>query len=212
MSIETDFAPSTGTALHPSRRPHHSPLGDGGIPSGRSFTHRTVSVLTTVLVAASVVALLFLAVGPRVFGYQTSTMLTGSMSPLINPGDVVVTVPVPVSDIRAGDVITYRIPVEDRRVETHRVTEVFTATDGSTAVRTKGDANRSVDPWEASLNGDTVHRHVFTVPALGHALRAVRQPAVLGALTYGAPAILVLGVLRSIWRREPDTASGGKSG
>lgn len=210
MSIEIDSAPSTGTALHSSRRPRHSPLGDGGIHPGRRLVGRAVSLLTTVLVAASVAALLFLAVGPRIFGYQTATMLTGSMAPLINAGDVVVTVPVPVSDIRPGDVITYRIPVEDRRVETHRVTEVFTAADGSKAVRTKGDANRAVDPWEASLKGDTVHKHVFTLPALGHAIRAVRQPPVLDALTYGAPAILALGLLRSIWREEPDTASGGK--
>lgn len=173
---------------------------------------RAFGVLTTGLVIASVAALLFLAVGPRILGYQTSTMLTGSMSPLINPGDVVVSVPVAVSDIRAGDVITYRIPVEDRRVETHRVIKVFTAADGSTAVRTKGDANASVDPWEASLNGETVHKHVFTVPVLGHVIRALRQPEVLNALTYGAPAILVLGVLRSIWRRGPETASGGNNG
>lgn len=205
MSINTDPAPAPTL----SRRPR-TPHVDGG-KSPAAVVRRAVGVLTTALVIASVAALLFLAVGPRIFGYQTSTMLTGSMSPMINPGDVVVSVPVPVSKVRVGDVITYRIPVEDHRVETHRVTRVFTAADGSTAVRTKGDANRGVDPWEASLKGETVHKHVFTVPALGHAIRALRQAPVLDALTYGAPAILVLGVLRSIWRREP-AASGGKHG
>lgn len=210
MSIETNPAP-TGTAPVLSRRPR-APHGDGGTSSVGAVVRRTIRALSTVLMIASVAALLFLAVGPRILGYQTSTMLTGSMSPVINPGDVVVSVPVPVSGVRAGDVITYRIPVEDQRVETHRVTKVFTAPDGSTAVRTKGDANRNVDPWEASLNGETVHKHVFTVPVLGHVIRALRQPEVLDALTYGAPAILVLGVLRSIWSREPATASGGKNG
>ncbi|MFJ6078565.1 signal peptidase I [Pseudarthrobacter sp. NPDC092419] len=207
MSIGTDPAVTAGSAPTLSRRPR-TPHVDGGTSSVPAVVRRAVGVLTTGLVIISVAALLFLAVGPRIFGYQTSTMLTGSMSPLINPGDVVVTVPVPVSDIRAGDIITYRIPVEDRRVETHRVTKVFTAADGSTAVRTKGDANNGVDPWEASLNGKTVHRHVFTVPALGHAVRALREPVVLNSLMYGAPAILVLGVLRSIWRREPALSTG----
>ena len=45
------------------------------------------AVLTVLLVAAALV-FLFLAVGPRFLNYQTSTMLTGSMSPGINPGDV----------------------------------------------------------------------------------------------------------------------------
>lgn len=51
---------------------------------------------------------------------------------------------------------------------------------------------------------------MFTIPYAGHAIRALREPVVLNALVYGAPAILVLGVLRSIWRRDPDPVSGGK--
>lgn len=161
------------------------------------------------MVAVAVAAFLFLAVGPRVFGYQTSTMLTGSMSPLINPGDVVVTVPTPVSEIGAGDIITYRIPVEDHRVETHRVTDVLTNKDGTTAVRTKGDANRGADPWTATLQGATVDRHVLTVPYVGQAIRTLRQPLVLNTLMYGAPAVLVIGLLGSIWRKDPEPPPDG---
>ncbi|WP_441412993.1 hypothetical protein [Arthrobacter sp. 2MCAF14] len=62
-----------------------------------------VSVTTSTVMVAAIATLLFLAVGPRILGYQTSTMLAGSMSPLINPGDVVVTVPVPVKDLKVGD-------------------------------------------------------------------------------------------------------------
>jgi hypothetical protein len=47
------------------------------------------AVGTTLLVPA-VTAFLALAIGQRLMGYQTLTMLTGSMAPLINPGDVVV--------------------------------------------------------------------------------------------------------------------------
>ena len=46
----------------------------------------------TILLIVAALVFLFLAVGPRFLNYQTSTMLTGSMSPGINPGDVVVSV------------------------------------------------------------------------------------------------------------------------
>jgi signal peptidase len=125
------------------------------------------------------------------------------MAPLINPGDVVVTAPTPVSAIRVGDIITYLIPVEDHRVETHRVIEILTNQDGTTAVRTKGDANNGADPWTATLQGDTVDRHILTVPLVGQAIRLLREPVVLNTLMYGAPAVLVIGLLASIWRRNP---------
>lgn len=190
-----------------SRRPQ-SPRGGAGTSAGAAIVHRAGNALATATVVAAVLAFLFLAVGPRALHYQTSTMLTGSMAPLINPGDVVVTVPTPVNDIRVGDVITYHIPVEDHRVETHRVTEVLRNPDGTTAVRTKGDANAGEDPWTATMGSDTVHKHVFTVPYLGQAIRSLREPIILNLLMYGAPAILVGGLLVSIWRPNLKEQAG----
>lgn len=162
-----------------------------------------VSVISTTMTVAAVVAFLFLAVGPRVLGYQTSTMLTGSMSPLINPGDVVVTVPTAVKDLKVGDIITYHIPVDDQRVETHRIIDLAVNSQGTATVRTKGDANNGADPWTATLAGGQVDRQVFTVPYLGNAIRVLRDPVVLKVLMYGAPAALVVMVLASIWRKKP---------
>lgn len=165
---------------------------------------RVGTVLTTAVLIVAAAAFLFLAIGPRVLGYQTSTMLTGSMSPLIDPGDVVVSVPVQVNSITEGDIITYHIPVEDQRVETHRIIEVTTNADGTTAVRTKGDANNGADPWTATLQSDTVYRHAFTIPHLGTVIRTLREPLVRNVLMYGAPALLVAGMLVNIWRKPND--------
>jgi signal peptidase I len=175
----------------------------GSRPAAR-LLRRFFSVLTTTLLILAVAAFLALAIGPRILGYQTSTMLTGSMAPLINPGDVVVTQPVPAGDIKVGDIITYHIPVEDQRVETHRVSEMMANPDGSIAVRTKGDANNGVDPWTATITGPTVDRHVVTVPYVGTAIRTLREPVVLNILMYGAPAVLVISMLASIWRKSPE--------
>src|SRR5918998_3005273 len=100
------------------------------------------------IVAVAIVAFAGLAVGPHVFGYRTLTMLTGSMSPSIDPGDVVVVTPIAVSEVTEGMVLTYKIPVEDHHLVTHRVVSVERGTDGTVIVQTKGDANDGVDPWK----------------------------------------------------------------
>ena len=128
------------------------------------------------------------------------------MAPLINPGDVVVTVPTPITDIKVGDIITYHIPVEDQRVETHRITEITATADGGVAVQTKGDANNGIDPWIATLQGKTVDKQVATIPYVGNAVRTLREPIVLNILMYGAPSVLVLGMLASIWTKKPSSA------
>lgn len=181
----------------------------------RRVMARVVSVTGTVLVIGAILAFLFLAVGPRFLGYQTATMLTGSMAPSIVPGDVVVTTQQPVAGVRVGDVISYHIPVEDHRVETHRVIEVITNDDGTTAVRTKGDANEAVDPWVATLDGDYVYEQAFIIPGIGEVIRTLRTPIVSTILVYGAPAVLVVGLLTMIWGRPatvPADAAGRVAG
>ena len=184
------------------RRQATSVTGSG---PAATLARRAASIITTALFIVALAGFLALAVGPRIFGYQTMTMLTGSMAPLINPGDIVVTMPVPTNEIRTGDIITYHIPVEDQRVETHRVTEVTANPDGSITVQTKGDANNGIDPWLATINADTVDRHVATVPHVGAVIRALREPVILNSLMYGAPAVLVIGMLASIWGTKPET-------
>ncbi|KRE54818.1 S26 family signal peptidase [Arthrobacter sp. Soil736] len=163
------------------------------------------------MILVAVAAFLFLAVGPRFLGYQTSTMLTGSMAPLINPGDVVVSAAKPSSELKTGDIITYGIPVDDRRIETHRVVEIIRNANGTTAVRTKGDANNGADPWTAILQEDTVHVHAATIPYLGTAIRTLRDPIVLKILMYGAPAVLVTMLLASIWGKKPEATDASST-
>ncbi|SEJ81811.1 signal peptidase I, partial [Arthrobacter sp. yr096] len=110
----------------------------------------------------------------------------------------------PITDVKVGDIITYHIPVEDQRVETHRITNITTTADGGIAVQTKGDANNGIDPWIATLQGKTVDKQIATIPYVGNAIRALREPLVMNTLMYGAPAILVIGMLTSIWTKNPN--------
>ncbi|GAA1928487.1 hypothetical protein GCM10009737_32950 [Nocardioides lentus] len=170
-----------------------------------------VRLVGWVVLGAVVAVFCFLAVGPHVLGYRTATMLTGSMEPMIAPGDVVVSVPKPVDEVEVGDVISYHIPVEDHRVETHRVIGVTTSADGRPVVQTKGDNNDNKDPWTATLEGDEVWETVHVVPHLGSAIRALRAPVVQTYVLWGAVAGLLVMGLAGIWRHEDtdeDTDEG----
>jgi signal peptidase I len=155
------------------------------------------------VVAAAALAFGLLAVGPHVLDYRTMTMLTGSMSPVIDPGDVTIVTPLPVDDVAVGMIIAYHIPIDDHRVVSHRVVGVTQTPDGSVTVRTKGDANAAADPWEARLQGDTAYQVRAVVPELGSVIRVLRTPFVSQALLYGAPALLAGWLLLSIWRPAP---------
>jgi signal peptidase len=174
----------------------------------RPMASRVLPWLVRGLVVTAVVAFGFLAIGPHVFGYRTMTMLTGSMAPEIEPGDITVVTPLAVEDVAAGMVIAYHIPIDDHRVVTHRVVAVERGLDGSVTVQTKGDANEAVDPWKATLQGDTAWQVEAVVPEVGHAVQALRTPVVSMALRYGAVALVAGWLLLSIWRPTPADAAG----
>src|SRR5207237_377441 len=83
--------------------------------------------------------------------------------------------PEPPGHVRAGQIITYAIPISDRHVETHRVVRILRGGDHPVVI-TKGDANTAADPWKAELRGDKVWRYRFRLPSLGRAIVVLREP------------------------------------
>jgi signal peptidase len=177
----------------------------------RSLARRLLGLTANAALALCVLAFFLIALGPHLFGYRTATMLTGSMEPGIMPGDVVVTVPKPAADVKIGDVISYQIPVEDHRVETHRITKVVHHKDGTISIQTKGDNNPGVDPWTATLAGDTVWEMTAVVPKLGSAIRMLRSPAVQHGVFWIAFGGLLLLGMSIIWgssEEDEDSPDG----
>ena len=204
------------TAVLPVRRPGAAaqlpPAEDTRSAAGhlavtaRQFLGHLVPWLVRGFLGLAILAFAVLAVGPHVFGYRTLTMLTGSMAPQINPGDVTIDTPVATSDITPGMVITYHMPIAGHSLVTHRVVSVTREPGGAVTVQTKGDANAAKDPWTATLQGDTAYQVRAVIPELGHLIEALRTPAIAQVLLYGAPALLAGWLLLSIWRpvREED--------
>jgi signal peptidase I len=157
-------------------------------------------LLSTLLLGLAVLGLLSVTLAPRLLHYRTATMLTGSMSPRIRSGDVIVDTPLALRDVRVGQVLTYHIPVDDHRVISHRVIEVQRPAPGTVNVRTKGDANSAPDPWTATLTGSTVWQVRAVVPKAGTVIRALRTPLVHNVLTGAVPVLVVCWLLLGIWR------------
>lgn len=174
----------------------------------RSRLDRVVSALLTVILVGGLVAFAGLALGPRVLGYRTATMLTGSMAGTIDPGDVIVSVPKPAADVEVGDILTFHAPVPDQHVETHRVITVRHTADGRTIIGTQGDANAEPDPWKATIQGGTVWETVHVIPAVGNVVRVLRAPAIRNGLFWLALGALVVLGSSLIWGRGEDETSG----
>lgn len=163
---------------------------------------RLPATVASAALALAVLALAVLAVGPHLLGYRTVAMLTGSMAPTVEAGDLLVLRPQPVERVRAGQLLTFTAPLPDAPVVTHRVVTVTRNASG-TVVTTKGDANRAADPWHAALVGPTAWEGVAVVPHGGQAVGLLRTPVVRVLSVWVLPLWLCVGVLRRVWRRRP---------
>ncbi|HEX6490104.1 MAG TPA: signal peptidase I [Gaiellaceae bacterium] len=149
-------------------------------------------------------ALVGLGLLPRTGWYRPVTVLSGSMRPAFSPGDMVIVTPEPLRSVRVGQVISYRIPIGDHHVESHRVIAIVHG-GAHPVVRTKGDANRAPDPWNARLHGTTAWRVRAVLPKLGWVVFWFRSPLLHWLTLFLAPLLLVLFGVGRIWRTPEHT-------
>lgn len=149
------------------------------IPIGLEVSVRFVLrvVLVSLVVAFGVLALILVA--PKVVGGQSLSVLSGSMSPAVDTGDMVVIVPQAAEDIEIGQIVAFNDPNGTGDLYQHRVQ--YVGESGNTIqVVTKGDANVSGEKWQ-TRPGSEVGRVALVVPKIGLAI---------GTLTGGKPVVL----------------------
>lgn len=126
---------------------------------GGGFFAGLCSLLGTLLILAVILVLLPVTV-PRLLGFEIYNVISGSMSPAIPQGSMVLVKPMDWSSIQPGDVIAFE---REGTVVAHRVKTVQTE---ERSFITKGDANAQEDfipvPFEELIG--RVERHV---PVLG---------------------------------------------
>lgn len=149
------------------------------MPTGARIFDIAFSVFVYLLAVAILVgALLFsFSTSPdkALFGYRYYTILTPSMSPTYNVGDMIFVQLKGPEDINEGDVITFNPSQDSDAYLTHRVTEKIVDYQGTgvTCFRTRGDANDSEDSF--LIESDRVIGTVnFGIPYLGYVVRFIQ--------------------------------------
>ena len=128
---------------------------------------------------------------------QFLIVLSGSMNPLMQPGDMVVVRTMPPEDVRVGDVITFHDPAGTENViVTHRVIGIEEE-DGIINIHTKGDANGDADPFTVTSD-DVIGEMVFVLPYLGYALDRAKGKLTFILLVILPSLLIVADELRKI--------------
>jgi signal peptidase len=123
-----------------------------------------IDFLTVVIVVLSIIGVYL---GLRiVLGTTTPwvAVASGSMSPALQVGDLIIVQGVPATSIQVGEIIIFDSPQESPTI--HRVTRIQTLPNGTIEFKTKGDANPAEDDyWVTSKN---IHgRVLYRIPYLG---------------------------------------------
>ncbi|OIO18198.1 signal peptidase I [Candidatus Kuenenbacteria bacterium CG1_02_38_13] len=135
-----------------------------------------------------IVLLVFFTVGSNtniLRGYKSFMVLSGSMEPTINIGDIVITHKQ--INYFKNDTITFYGP--ENRVVTHRIA-LIKEQDGDTIIITKGDANRSIDS-NTITPSKIIGKVIFIVPKLGFVVSFSRTIPGLVLLIF-VPAVALI--------------------
>src|SRR3990167_4515932 len=117
---------------------------------------KSILVLAFLVLGLAIVGVLFEL--PR--GYRVLVVKSGSMEPNIGVGSIILTKPsadiispIPSTEFKIGDVITYTIGSKKSNLVSHRVTDLEEK-QGTFYYKTKGDANKETD--KILVSEDTV--------------------------------------------------------
>ena len=116
---------------------------------------------------------------PLIFGYGKAVVVTGSMEPAIEPGDMIIFREQ--EDYEVGDVVVF----EAENFVTHRIIE---ATENGFI--TQGDAN-NVDDGEV-LREQMIGKVVLIIPKAGHVVDFFKSPFGILVLVIGLLALIEL--------------------
>ncbi|MGI5999196.1 MAG: signal peptidase I [Lutispora sp.] len=123
---------------------------------------------------------------PGIGSFKLMYVLTGSMRPVIEPGDLIIAKAVDSDSLKEGDIITFR--ASQNTLVTHRIIEINE--DGSFV--TKGDANNVEDLDLQANSQNIVGKYVFRIPKGGYIAKFIQSP--IGMILF---ILLPVGILAS---------------
>lgn len=149
----------------------------------QSKGYRIFSMVRTIFIYLLALAILIAAAffaadrspNKSLFGFRYYTVLTDSMVPEFESGDMVFVKMTDADKIEKGDIITFNPSSDSEAYLTHRVTDKITNYEGTgvTCFRTKGDANNTEDSFLID-EGRVIGTVQFHMPKLGLIIRFIQ--------------------------------------
>jgi signal peptidase len=160
-----------------------------GSPEGRRMSKRKIGGkrIGYVLFVALTVLVILISFSPIV-GLRFDAVLSGSMSPALNTGDLIIVTATSPENLKVGDIIVFRSQIGDGLV-CHRLVTI--ESDDGLAFQAKGDANEGPDAFMIEPE-DIVGKVQTNVPSAGQAVQWLRGPFGLLAIVALAAAALLL--------------------
>lgn len=149
--------------------------------------YRILNGLGIALILLLMAAGLFVYASPH-FGWRVETICSGSMSPELERGTLVIARPVGPELIEAGDIIIFRPVSVGENLICHRVIDV--QHNSPYQFQTKGDAEPTPDQFLVP-ESNVVGRVFYHQPILGYALLFSKTPAGF-LMTIVVPAIVIM--------------------
>ena len=134
-------------------------------------------------------------VSPSIFGCRILYVASGSMTPTVPIGSMVVIQAVKPDDIIQGDIVTYK--GVGSILVTHRVVSVSY---DKKSIITRGDANKSNDPLQVDMD-NVVGKMVFQLPFMGALLMFFKYGPGLYILIACVVVIILLSIIFKKKRR-----------
>ena len=212
---ETGFAERSVFPYVGSRGGDEMRAGGSNRRQGRRFTASGVLgvVLCIVFIPLIVVNLVLIVSSylkpdelPGVLGVKPAVVLSGSMDPAIQVGDLIFVNDCDPASLKEGDVVCY---LSSGKAITHRIVSIAEGDDGQPRLVTKGDANNAEDRLAVSFDQVQGQWSGARVPGLGNAILFMQTPA--GMILF-IVCPLALFFAWDVWRRRRmDKAEAARS-
>ncbi len=136
----------------------------------RNIYKKLWNIITTAIVVVTVGSAIFL-LGSRLLNFRVFNVISNSMYPTYNVGDLIYVKGVDVNTISVGDPITFVLD-EKLTVATHRVVRIDKE---KSHFYTKGDANELEDAAPVHFN-NVIGVPRFSIPILGYVSDFIQRP------------------------------------
>jgi signal peptidase len=153
---------------------------------------RVITRLTALFIVFIFLIIILYAGVPYAFGCDKPFMVvvSRSMEPTIHVNDLIVIRGINILDVKVGDIIVFKSPINPNMYIVHRVVDIIKK-NGEIFLKTKGDNNPLPDPWLIGRE-NLIGKVIFIIPYVGVVARVLIENPTLKIAIISIIIILII--------------------